>query len=1071
MAVVPEVASKVENKADGNQITLIGFNPSGANRFAFIGIAMFKSNTTVSSVTRTGDTPVFIGRRANTTDNQITVEIWKIVAPVTGSANVVINLSQSDRVTAFVINYNGVDQTTPNDAFQSDIGKAINPSLNVTSETGDFVTDVVGIKETNLTVGAGQTLRMSQNEEDLRGRGSDETGSATVTMSWSGSSGAWAHGAININGQPTETFTVDALLFLGKVFVSIDARVGVFVKEFVVDAFVQKTKKKKTKVEGLLQKQNNDKTFTIDGIPVIPTSEIFGINALVKAFNQTKTFTVDAEIASRNTKTFAIDAILTNRPFTINALLSGGLGNKVKQIVKITDTYGPDVSTQDFVISPALTDTTKALAFISFRHAEQKNSAFTVKSWEIINSTTLRLFGRGDLAVGNASIDFIAYIIEFTGDLVTQQDIFSIGATSTKSSIETFATAISPQNSSIYYNGENINKSESGFKKAFARVRILDSTTWEWEVSEKAKNQDNRISVVDWHDLEVKSQRGQATLLDNFTSVTIIPPNSFDRTRTILHISYRLVKKLEGEEEESGDKYTDNRAVSATINASNQIVVTREGMDKDLEINWEITEFPKKRIKVEYNSITQADLTSNSTATVNEVNTTARSFVISPVQSPFGFGNGRVNANDTDDEDVFDRSTWTLDLENSTTVRAIRGDGTDLATVEFMVIQICGINTKTFTVDARLSPLKEFTVDAIVVNRFDETFDVDARLAKRETFEIDGCLQAVKTKTFDVDSIVVDRNTETFTVDALIQAINQEETFTVDAFVQKTQTETFDVDAFVQATQTETFTVDGILQATFTQDFLVDAFVQATQTETFTVDGILQATFTFDFTIDALLQATQTKTFTVDAFIQALNQEKTFTVDAILKATFTETFLVDAFIQALNTNFNFLVDGFIQAENQKMFLVNGLIQDTFTVTINDIDAIISQPSVNKNEPDYLLVIDETTLEVTGDVKEPTGFNTFTQVQNEEIIGFLEWFVDNTTQLNEIFEDLNTDKDTLFTIFERFKQGGYGADPLGQLEEAMEFMYRLYVEEALPTNFSDDMDFDTRKLHGDFRPGV
>ncbi len=196
-----------------------------------------------------------------------------------------------------------------------------------------------------------------------------------------------------------------------------------------------------------------------------------------------------------------------------------------------------------------------------------------------------------------------------------------------------------------------------------------------------------------------------------------------------------------------------------------------------------------------------------------------------------------------------------------------------------------------------------------------------------------------------------------------------------------------------------------------------------------------------------------------------VERSEVFTVDAVLVRD--ATFTVDARLSALA---EFTIDAFVQKTQTFDFTINSLIQDRFTVDVNNIDAIISQPSADKNEPDYFLVIDESTLEVTGDVKEPTGFNIYTQVQNEEIMGFIEWFVNNDTQLSDIFEDLNVDKDTLWKIFQRFEQGGYGADPEGKLLEAMEFLYRLYIEEALPTNFSDDLDFDTRKFHADFRPG-
>jgi len=198
MAVVPEAASKLEGSMMGvTSLTLMNFAPTGADRFAIIGIALFDETNTVSGITRTGDTPVFIGRSTGSAGND-RVEFWKILAPVTGAADVVISLTASDDVAAFIINYNGVNQSTPHDTPEFTQQADAVPSLDEASAVDDYVVDVLASTEGGHAVGGGQTQRMNQQPADLEGYGSDETGATTVTMSWTVSA-EHAHGVINLN--------------------------------------------------------------------------------------------------------------------------------------------------------------------------------------------------------------------------------------------------------------------------------------------------------------------------------------------------------------------------------------------------------------------------------------------------------------------------------------------------------------------------------------------------------------------------------------------------------------------------------------------------------------------------------------------------------------------------------------------------------------------------------------------------------------------------------------------------------------------------------------------------------
>jgi len=199
VGVAPEAASKVEGSDSATSLTLAGFNPSGADRVAIILASNFDRTAIVTSVTRTGDTPEFVGRIATPAGEDNVVEIWKIVAPTTGAADVVITWDIDDDVCGSVINYNGVDQTTPTENFTTQTQNTDDPSMDVTSAVGDYVVGVMASTEAEFTVGAGQTSRLSQAPGDHECEGSDETGAATVAMSWSGGSGEfYAHAGINL---------------------------------------------------------------------------------------------------------------------------------------------------------------------------------------------------------------------------------------------------------------------------------------------------------------------------------------------------------------------------------------------------------------------------------------------------------------------------------------------------------------------------------------------------------------------------------------------------------------------------------------------------------------------------------------------------------------------------------------------------------------------------------------------------------------------------------------------------------------------------------------------------------
>lgn len=150
--------------------------------------------STVSGITYNG-TAMTRAVRENTYATSISTEIWYLVAPSTGTNNVVVTLNNAltnDIVVGARTLYN-VDQTTPLVTTTTNSNFASSISTNVTtSNTGDFIVDAL-YTYVAPTVGANQKLTYSQyaNSNTYGVASSETTTTAGVyTMSWTLASSA-----------------------------------------------------------------------------------------------------------------------------------------------------------------------------------------------------------------------------------------------------------------------------------------------------------------------------------------------------------------------------------------------------------------------------------------------------------------------------------------------------------------------------------------------------------------------------------------------------------------------------------------------------------------------------------------------------------------------------------------------------------------------------------------------------------------------------------------------------------------------------------------------------------------
>ena|SRR3990167_984727 len=201
MAIAVDATSQGEI-ASGTSLT-VAHTCTGSNRALYVAVTAFFSPPPTVTATYAG---VAMTQKASTlfgSGDAERITLLELVAPATGANNIVVTASGTAEIVLAALSLTGVDQTTP-----SGVGTTVatdgvtSTSLVKVSETDDLVLDAVAWYNQTITVGAGQTQQVLNNN----GASMDsiaistEPGAASVTMSWS-----WAASenpgqcAININ--------------------------------------------------------------------------------------------------------------------------------------------------------------------------------------------------------------------------------------------------------------------------------------------------------------------------------------------------------------------------------------------------------------------------------------------------------------------------------------------------------------------------------------------------------------------------------------------------------------------------------------------------------------------------------------------------------------------------------------------------------------------------------------------------------------------------------------------------------------------------------------------------------
>lgn len=180
---------------------------SGSNRFLVVSAAIKGDTERVTAITYAGQALTFVGTSVDPT-KKARVEVWRLIAPSTGTNSVSVIFNGSSSVVVAAISFANVDQTTPIAASQFATGNAtLTASATLASATDQIFLAAIAADEAakTVTAGSGQTSRWNMlNATNVIGAGSIRTGSASsTTMSYAlGDNKGWVMGLFAI--QPAK---------------------------------------------------------------------------------------------------------------------------------------------------------------------------------------------------------------------------------------------------------------------------------------------------------------------------------------------------------------------------------------------------------------------------------------------------------------------------------------------------------------------------------------------------------------------------------------------------------------------------------------------------------------------------------------------------------------------------------------------------------------------------------------------------------------------------------------------------------------------------------------------------
>lgn len=201
MALTFDAASQGETSA-GTSLT-VSHTCGATATILILGVATYSTPATVTATYNgVAMTEVPVSNQLYGVGSTNRLTCLYLVNPASGAHNIVITASVSNEIVMGAVSYLGGDTTTPQDGSAKTSATGPPITQNIVSETNDLVVDVTSTYQPGvLTAGAGQTERVNNNNggtNESLGM-SEEAGAASVTMSWSASTGITAIGQIGLN--------------------------------------------------------------------------------------------------------------------------------------------------------------------------------------------------------------------------------------------------------------------------------------------------------------------------------------------------------------------------------------------------------------------------------------------------------------------------------------------------------------------------------------------------------------------------------------------------------------------------------------------------------------------------------------------------------------------------------------------------------------------------------------------------------------------------------------------------------------------------------------------------------
>src|SRR3990172_9173655 len=279
-------------------------------------------------------------------------------------------------------------------------------------------------------------------------------------------------------------------------------------------------------------------------------------------------------------------------------LIEAGAVNTIKQIIKIENSYPADASSAVYVIDPPLTDIDKSFVFLSFSHAGEADHSDTFRSWELIDANTLRIYGEST-ATGNLAENFVAMIVEYEGDIDIQHSSRTWATSESEGEKSVTISAVNTTNTMVVSKGHDHDADETTIgSEELDRIRLLTSTTWGQLIFDTPNSspQNNLVDIIDWNQDDIFVQRGILTMSSGSATATVVPATDVIKSRTVLLVTYTCGTGC------GTTEAPDDILLRATLDASSppDIDFARVGTEDDIQIAWELIEFPEDFALITY---------------------------------------------------------------------------------------------------------------------------------------------------------------------------------------------------------------------------------------------------------------------------------------------------------------------------------------------------------------------------------------------------------------------------------------------------------------------------------------